>query len=54
MQLHQLDKRIRRMLQTLEALSVIQTVPVEGLQASPRGENAWTDFADGGPWSGEG
>ncbi|MBQ3424741.1 MAG: alpha-mannosidase [Clostridia bacterium] len=54
MQLHQLDKRVRKMLETLEALSVIRCVPVEGIQASPRGSGVWKTFANGGSWGDDG
>ena len=50
MQLHQLDKRIRKMLETLEEFSVIQSVPVEGIQIAPRGSEDWVDFVNGERW----
>ncbi|MDO4356040.1 MAG: glycoside hydrolase family 38 C-terminal domain-containing protein [Clostridia bacterium] len=50
MQLHQLDKRIRKMLETLEEFSVIQSVPVEGVQIAPRGSDNWVDFVNGERW----
>ena len=37
MQMHQLDKRIRKMLEVLESLSVIRSVPVEQIESTPHG-----------------
>ena len=50
MQLHQLDKRIRKMLETLEQFAVIQSVPVQGVQIAPRGSENWVDFVNGERW----
>ncbi|MBQ6595632.1 MAG: alpha-mannosidase [Clostridia bacterium] len=50
MQLHQLDKRIRKMLEVLEECVVIQSAPVEGMQIAPRGSDDWADFVNGDPW----
>ncbi len=50
MQMHQLDKRIRKMLEVLDECAVIQSVPVEGIRIAPRGSDAWEDFANGDCW----
>ena len=50
MQLHQLDKRIRKMLEVLEALTVIRSVPVEGVQIALRDGGEWSDFKNGDIW----
>lgn len=50
MEMHQLDKRLRRMLQELNQLTVMRKVPVEGIQISPRGEDAFEPFENGGLW----
>ena len=50
MQMHQLDKRIRKMLEVLDEYAVIQAVPVQGIRIAPRGTDAWEDFANGGCW----
>ena len=54
MQMHQLDKRIRKMLDVLESFTVIQAVPVEGIQIAPRGSEAWVPFTNGDQWGQDG
>ena len=39
MQLHQLDKRIRKMLEYLKKMSVIRSVPISPIQISRRGQD---------------
>ncbi|MBR6089537.1 MAG: hypothetical protein IKP86_06365, partial [Anaerolineaceae bacterium] len=50
MQMHQLDKRIRKMLETLEELSVIRSVPIQNIQMAPRNSGEWENFNYGGFW----
>ncbi len=50
MQMHQLEKRIRKMLQTLEEYRVIKSVPLKGILMAPRGSEDWTEFTNGGSW----
>ena len=54
MQLHQLDKRIRKMLETLDEFTVIQSIPVQGIQMTPRDNECWTDFTNGSAWGEDG
>ena len=50
MQTHQLDKRIRKMLEVLDEFTVIQSAPVEQIQIAPRGSDAWAAFKNGDFW----
>ncbi len=50
MQMHQLDKRIRKMLDVLDECTVIQSAPVEGIRIAPRGSDVWETFANGDCW----
>ncbi len=50
MQMHQLDKRIRKMLETLQEFTVIQSVPVKAIQTSVHGTEEWNDFTNGSSW----
>ena len=50
MQMHQLDARVRRMLQVLREMIVRRSVPVEGIEAAIRGEEAMEPFVNGGIW----
>ena len=50
MQMHQLDKRIRKMLEVLDECAVIQSVPVNDIRIAPRGSGAWVEFANGDFW----
>ena len=50
MQTHQLDKRIRKMLEVLDGFSVISAVPVEDIETAPRGSEVWTAFENGAAW----
>ncbi|MDO4941998.1 MAG: glycoside hydrolase family 38 C-terminal domain-containing protein [Lachnospiraceae bacterium] len=53
MQLHQLDKRIRKMLEYLKQMTMIQSIPVENIQISHRNLQDWTDFKNGECWGNE-
>ena len=50
MQMHQLDKRIRKMLETLREFTVIQSVPVQDIQTAVHGKEDWTAFQNGSSW----
>ena len=50
MQMHQLDMRARKMIQTLKDMTVRQSRPVEGITAGPRGSEALVPFENGGFW----
>ena len=50
MQLHQLDKRIRKMLEYLKKMSVIRSVPISPIQISRRGQDDWRNFTNGSCW----
>ena len=50
MQMHQLDKRVRKMLETLRELTVIRSVPVENIRTAPRGSDNWEEFRNGERW----
>ena len=54
MEYHQLDKRLRKMLETLREVSIRQAVPIQGIQASPRGGEDWAPFQNGGTWGDQG
>ena len=51
MQMHQLDKRIRKMLEVLEDFRIIQAIPVEGIQYAVHGQDDWKQFDNGSFWS---
>lgn len=50
MQLHQLDKRIRKMLEYLKQMSIMQSISVHDIQISHRDSGNWTEFENGGCW----
>ena len=50
MQLHQLDARTRRMLQTLKELCVRISTPVEGIEIAPRDSKDFVPFVNGSEW----
>ncbi len=50
MQLHQLDLRTRRMLQTLQELTIRRSQPIEGILAGLRGSDQMAPFANGDTW----
>ena len=50
MQMHQLDLRARKMIQTLEEMRVRHSTPVEGILAGVRGAADMTPFPNGGSW----
>lgn len=54
MQLHQLDKRVRKMLEVLEGFAVVRAERVEDIQAAPLGSGEWRPFANGGAWGEDG
>ena len=54
MQMHQLDKRIRKMLGVLESFSVIRSIPVEQIESTPHGTSDWTAFRNGSVWGDRG
>ena len=54
MQMHQLDKRIRKMLEVLDSFSVIQSVPVDRIESTPHGKSEWTAFRNGSVWGDQG
>lgn len=51
MQMHQLDARVRKIKADLNDLRVRRRVPVTGIEASPRGENAFAPFENGALWA---
>ena len=53
MQMQQLDKRIRKMLEVLEEYSVIRTVPAEDILCAAHGESDWKAFRNGSFWGEE-
>ena len=54
MQMHQLDKRIRKMLEVLDSLTVINSVPVEEIESTPHGKSEWQAFKNGSAWGDQG
>ena len=52
MQMHQLDARVRKMLDYLEQFKVRVSTPVEGIEIAPRGSEAFQPFANGSEWGG--
>ncbi len=51
--LHQRDLRIRRILEALESVVARKSVKVDGIRVSPRGEDAYVPFENGGFWGNE-
>ena len=54
MQLQQLDKRIRKMLEVLDGYSVIRTVPAEDILYATHGQSDWKAFQNGSFWGEDG
>ena len=50
MQMQQLDKRIRKMLEILEDYCVIRTVPVDEILCTDHGRSEWKTFRNGSFW----
>lgn len=50
MQMHQSEFRIKKILSILEELTVVQAVPVQGIEYARRGSDEWVDFSNGGQW----
>lgn len=51
MEMHQLDKRLGRMLSEIQTLAIIKTVPVEGVEYAPRDSQDFVPFENGGEWA---
>ncbi len=54
MQMHQLDKRIRKMLEVLEECVLIRKVPVEDIWCAVHGCSDWKAFKNGAFWGKDG
>lgn len=52
MQMHQLDARIRKMLQVIEEYKVRVSTPVAGIEIAPRGSEEFKPFVNGSEWGG--
>ena len=50
MQMQQLDKRIRKMLEILEDYCVIRTMPVDEILCTDHGRSEWKTFRNGSFW----
>ena len=50
MQMHQLDMRVRRMLEVLKEMVVRKSVPVHGIRAAVRDSGEFAPFENGGVW----
>ena len=51
MEMHQLDKRLGRMLSELQTLAVISSLPVDGIECAPRDSQDFKPFENGGEWA---
>ncbi len=52
MEMHQLDARVRKMLQVIGEYRVRVSTPVEGIESAPRGADEFKPFANGSEWGG--
>lgn len=53
MQMHLLEYRVGQLIKILEERVVMRRVPVDGLEMTPRGDENWRPFANGGEWGTE-
>ena len=50
MNMHQLDARLRKMLQTLQGMRVRVSTPIEGMMIAHRDSKDFVPFTNGGHW----